>query len=960
MLTDAQFFDIDASTFIALDTETTGLQAHSNRIIEIAAIRYQNGVEVDRFEQLIHPGRGIPEEITRLTGISDDDVIDAPTFRDCMTEFLHFLGNSPIVGYNVNFDIGFLESEFKRCDPHKEFTDPLSSKWLRSDAWDAMILTRMLFPYLDGYNLGTVANHFQIPLDRAHRAAEDAKATGELFLIVLDELCHRELEPLALAVELTTAVKHSMASLFQGVLKAKQKGVFETDRLLLNQMNLPSNIIGKAVISEDGQSRRAIDAERIIEDFSDDGPLSKRITDYESRPEQMDLARDVIDALNESKLLVAEAGTGTGKSLAYLLPSIRYAIENRSADGRVLVSTNTKNLQDQLFYKDLPTIQPLVPDDFMAVLLKGKGNYLCLDKWKRTLVDERIQLSDRDVDKILPLLYWAAATQTGDIAENNAFNVERNTGIWSRFIAENNYCYGRKCPHFSECYLMQVRNASRQADLVVVNHSLVFSNLNNDNSLIGPFKHVVLDEAHNIERVATDYLGGEFTFYQCQRIARHLRHQRGKQLSGILPKLHRQLGLVQFELEDSIYEGMQVRVEALDDAVDTFQKVYPLFFDELSHFLRGKQRDASEKIRFHDGASFFRPIQTHIDQMLDAIDSLAGPLQDLTEMLNEMPESVYDSMIQVLQDLRSRAQDMIQINVAFTMLINGGLENYVFWAEAHTRNDRNDASLKCAPLDVGQLLHPLFFDQLESAVLCSATMTVNQDFQYVRNRIGLDRVDHTRQLETRVGSPFEYDRQMKLSVTRFLPDPGHRNFNLELARFIARVARLRQNGILVLFTSYATMDQIHRLLEAEQLPRRILVQGRHGSRSALTHMMRTDPSGMLLGTDSFWEGVDLAGKSVETLIITKLPFAVPSEPVIAAKMDAIRQQAGNPFMDFSLPEAVIKFRQGFGRLIRTKSDVGEVIVTDHRVVTKRYGRSFLNSLPTEANLYSTESEYFDA
>jgi predicted DnaQ family exonuclease/DinG family helicase len=960
---ESSLFDkINLSSFVVIDVETTGFDHHKERVIELAAIKYEGGKEVDAFTSFVNPEKEIPAHITKLTGIRDADVEDAPLFAELADALRDFLGDLPIIGHNVQFDTKFLESEIRLAEG--DF-----SRWSRGNEhfqylgrqqYDTVLLARTIFPQLNSYKLEQLAQHFELTHKDAHRASDDARATGALFLRVTEEFCYREIEPLKLIVDILKATESMNFDYFQAILDAKKDALFDESRLLINSMESHDNILGKAPREKSDPSEMNPVDEAVIDAFFGEGSkMAGRLDAYEMRSEQVELSKQITRAFNQEEFLIAEAGTGTGKSLAYLVPSILWGQKNRNANGRVVISTNTKNLQEQLFYKDLPFIQGLMDSDFQAVLLKGKTNYLCKDKWTRHLFLERKNLTEYEREQLLPLIYWGFSTQSGDIAENNAFNSERNVGLWLKFVAENNYCFGRKCPHYNNCHLIKVRNTAKQADLVVVNHSLLFTDMQGDNALLGEYKHVVIDEAHNIERVATDYLGDEFNFWSVQRFARQLYSKTKKEEKGVLQQLWQRIESKSSSLNEGVYERSITLIKAAKRESSAFNEIYAELFTELGKFVEGKQENGAEKIRYTDGHRFFDSLDSVFGKFNRSCEKVIDALFNLNEQLNELDEDTISMQTQIQQDLKSRYSDIVAFASSFITLSAAGNDEYVFWVEPAIR--KNDfPRLVMAPLHVDKLLHQLFYDKLNSAIFSSATLAVDNNFDYFSRRVGLKHLDADRVQALNVGSPFKHSEQSRLLLPRFLPDPNHPNYGIELARLVNKLVASKKNGILVLFTSYSLMRSVASLVEIDDAARPMLVQGTHGSRSSIVSRAKLAGNALVFGTDSFWEGVDLPGSAIETVLLTKLPFAVPSDPIIAAKMDLIRKGNENPFMAFSVPEAIIKMRQGVGRLIRTKNDVGDIIIADNRLITKMYGRNFLNSLPLEATRLNTEADFDEA
>ena len=468
---------INYDKFVVIDLETTGLDPAQDKIIEIGAVRYVDGQEEEVFEQLINPGIPIPDFITKLTGITDKAVAKSPGLNEIFDSLTAFISSSPIIGHQINFDAAFLEHHFRTT--YNDFADwdneSQRFKYLSNIRIDTLFLSRIFLPFLHRFKLSTVAAYFGTDLERAHRAIEDARATGTIFLELTERVLTCDIQVLRLLTRLLYRNSTRVKNYFQPILDTKLKENIESGAAAIQEdityAHQFYNIIGEADYHDQSiemeVENRQIDEEKIKTYFSNEGNLAKAIINFEEREQQITMAKHVTDALNNLQFLAVEAGTGTGKSMAYLLPAVEWSTTNRENRERIIISTNTKNLQEQLFFKDIPTVYAVSTNKFKAVLLKGKSNYLCLDKWKSTLIDMDQRLTPSERTRILPLLLWADQTQTGDISENSGFQLYQNIGLWAKLIAENNYCPGRSCKYYNDCFLMKARNGARRADIVV-------------------------------------------------------------------------------------------------------------------------------------------------------------------------------------------------------------------------------------------------------------------------------------------------------------------------------------------------------------------------------------------------------------------------------------------------------------------------------------------------------------
>jgi DNA polymerase III epsilon subunit family exonuclease len=524
-LTPDIFKKLKLDEFVSLDLETTGLDYLREDIIEFGAVKYKNGDPVDNLNFLLKPTKKIPPHITRITGISDKDVEREKSFNQVLAKIQNFLGENPIIAHNVNFDLPFLEYHARKSN--NNFIDwdyqQRVYHYFNNPKIDTLLLARIFLFFLPSTSLSNLKKYFQIDTKEKHRALSDAQATGEIFLELLQIALKSKLADIQKILQILEPTEDALRMFFENlaVLQSSGQLLYKAVDQISGGIDRESftinanfyNIIGEGETPEHGRMEtESIDEQTIAGFFDDAGELSQEFASFEIRKPQVNMARAVAQAFNESKFLVVEAGTGTGKSMAYLVPAIKWATKNYGPNGRIIISTNTKNLQEQLFFKDIPILHGVLKDRFKAVLLKGKGNYLCLDKWVTVLNDMKFRLSEKERTRILPLYFWTQQTKTGDIAENNAFHAERNMGLWTKLIAENNYCPGRSCKFYDKCFLMKTRNNARNAHIVLVNHSLLFSDLAAENAVLSDYVNVIFDEAHNIEKTATEYLGVETSF----------------------------------------------------------------------------------------------------------------------------------------------------------------------------------------------------------------------------------------------------------------------------------------------------------------------------------------------------------------------------------------------------------------------------------------------------------------
>lgn len=804
--------------------------------------------------------------------------------------------------------------------------------------WDIAWLTRIVFPTLASYEWDS--------LERLYRPDSEAKSVeklGFMYLRWLGEVARMDTSVVSAAGRL--AGNDSIGKLFAAIVDyvSTQSTIrFPLPRLELDE--LPSHRLGSIPRVVEGEGH-PVEPER-IDEFFNAGVLRGAMT-YEERPTQKTLARRVGQAFNDGELLLAEAGTGTGKSLAYLVPAVMWSVQNGLP---VVISTHTRNLQDQLFFKDIRSLAPLM--NFRALLVKGRQNYLCRKKFQSLCADPTSMIKPGERLAALPLIFWAARTQSGDVSECTAFDSDRHPGLWQKLASDPVHCQIKKC--IPSCSVRQIRDDIRNAHVVVVNHALLFSDLVTNNAILGDYTHVVFDEAHHLEKIAQDYLGVEFSIRSVRRLAQRL-YDRDQQATGLVVKIRKMI-------QDATWTGSESAfamslVAALAEQTERSLRATQAYLGNLEKNLPGSGRPAGNgpmKIRYAAGNSPLKTASETKTEFQTALNDWRVSVASLLESMRSWPGRMEAD--DVREQLERTFDEIQSLTETILFLENADAARHVYWME-YTPARKGDLRFYAVPLNVGDLLHELLFSRLRTAVFSSATLSVQGQFDHAKRRLGLNH-EAFRLDEISLASPFDYASQCRLFVVDAMPDPQHPDFTPASAEAIDEVVRELKKNTLVLFTSYQMMNQCHRLLKDRWKGDGItlILQGLDGSRSQLAEQMKSGNAMVLFGTDSFWEGVDLPGQALELLVITKLPFEVPTEPLVAAKLEMIEQAGGRPFFDYSLPEAVLKFRQGFGRLIRQSNDRGAVIILDSRVTRKSYGKYFLDSLDAKASVVKRMSD----
>jgi ATP-dependent DNA helicase DinG len=705
-----------------------------------------------------------------------------------------------------------------------------------------------------------------------------------------------------------------------------------------------------------------LNLEKALSIIQPQGLLSRGIKGFESREAQQHMMRDVIEAYETDSIALIEAGTGTGKSVAYLIPAMLWAARTKE---RTLISTHTISLQEQLVHKDIPFLLKALSLDLKVVLVKGMNNYVCLRKLEEAKLSLPI-LPIEEVAEIEKIDQWKSSTREGSRSD---LPFVPSGGTWEKIGAESDTCNHQDCPFYENCYYIRARKEASEAQLLIANHHMLFSDLSiraktdnyNEPAVLPVYQRIVLDEAHHIEDIATEHFALETSYIGLLRLLARLASDRQGKVYGKLPFLKAMIqehfGLAPPMTVANLLRKLSIDLPGMRQDLTLYLENA---FQAYTDLVRNLQSDASEdaiggenKLRLR---SFHKTHPAWESEIVPRTKELVAALQRYSQVLYGLEtdiESIKEKAFEdkskgVRFDIAALAGRLVEASVVLENFLTIKDElSTVRWIQTSSRVNSNIFLLH-AELDMAKLLSEMLFSKFSTVVLCSATLATNKQFDFIRNRLGLtsEFLPNKKIIATLYESPFDYQKQALFAIPTDMPHPSDREFTPKAVEAIWQAIQASRGNAFVLFTSYSMMKASFNLLEERLKGQKYvaLKQGDAGRQSLLNTFKNTERS-VLFGTDSFWEGVDVVGEALRCVIIVKLPFKVPSEPIIQARSEAISAKGGDPFMDYTLPQAIVKFKQGFGRLIRNRQDRGCVVCLDNRLLSKGYGRMFLNSLP---------------
>jgi ATP-dependent DNA helicase DinG len=909
--------------FIVIDLETTGNNPKKgDRIIQFAAVVIEDGVITDRFSSLINPNRSIPAFIEELTGLNDEMVQDAPIFSEIASKVDTMLEGAYFVAHNVLFDLSFLQEELIQAGYEGFYGSVL----------DTVEMARFLFPTADGYKLSDLAEREHLAHDRPHQADSDAEVTAELLIILLKMLTalpNRTIQQLSL---LAGGLKSDLQQLMEEILVDKGKEAeflpetieiyheLALKKLPADETKITTQEIQKYPASEEGKIEL----------------IRQGIQSFEKRTGQFTMMDGVYQAFKNNNHALIEAGTGVGKSLGYLLPVAYFAKQNNLP---VVVSTHTIQLQEQLLYKEIPILAKILPFKVKSVLLKGRKHYLSLEKFTRALRDENDNY-DTTLTK-MQILVWLTNTETGDRDE---LNLSSGGNIFWNKIRNEQTIFTRNKTWLEKDFYLRAKSAAEDADIIITNHSLLLSELSGENKLLPKFEYAIIDEGHHFEKAASQFVGLSLDYLS----TRLLISQFGQNEQRFLFYELEQLLAARRNKKEELTEAEKINqlMADLSYEVDEFFKLTAIYAKTKSSAKKGINRT---KVHFSREESGKEKVA-----LLHSAERFSFLLKDVQISINNRLNLIIGEKDFLSINQKNKLEEIILFLTELEELRNTVKEcfikesNYVKWIEIDFRSQQNVTTFFAQPTFVAATLKEKFFQTKQSVVLTSATLTVNHSFDFIIHGLGLNPGVVTK---ISIPSPFEYKNQVQLLIPEDIPEINAvslEEFVIAITEHIITIAESTKGRMLILFTAHDMLRKTYELIkESGFLDDFVMIaQGiTSGSRTRLTRNFQRYDKAILLGTSSFWDGVDIPGEDLSCLVIVRLPFSPPDEPFTDAKCQLIKQQGGNPFSEYSLPEAILRFKQGFGRLIRTEKDRGIIIVFDKRIITTKYGNAFLQSIP---------------
>ena len=906
----------DGETFIAIDLETTGLDPKKDKIIEVGAVKFKGDLELDRYSSLVNPRRRLSQFITSLTGISQGDVDAAPKWDRVAPDLTRFLGDLPIVGHNAEFDTGFLRA---------------NGVYPRGLVFDTLDFARVVLPSEPSYGLARLAQKIDASHNSPHRALSDALVTRDLFLELNRLLNEMSMPVLAQLQRMSEQNGWPVGVLASLAIAGKPRR--PSDQVIVPTGLDPRDLMERLQVPRRQRTNELqicrdeylAEVEKI---FAPDGPLKAALPSFEERSEQLTMATSVGAAIADGENLVVEAGTGVGKSIAYLAGAALHASQG---GGPIIVSTNTINLQAQLLNKDAPVVEQtlstaghLEESGLEISELKGRGNYLCYRRWAHAIQSGRS--SEQETSLLGKCLVWLQTTETGDRSE---LGLGRQTPAFGRLSAQG----AAECPPGrGPCFLRKARNQAHSADILIINHSLLMSNAAMGGGLLPPHDALIVDEAQHLVTAATNHLGFSLSQQQFQIELAELTGERGL-IAALANAIQAERGGAE------ALNPVPVEAAAAAETAGRISTRAAEFFDVLQSTYKAFASDEqNQRLRITAGLRA-QPIWAGLEVAWENLDvALSVLIERFSVLARRGSQAASDSedVSAIMLDVTAALDNLVAARDRLRQSIPHPDDGMVYWISARPRDET--FFLNGAPLDVGPILREKIFEHERSVILTGATLGYDGKADRFREMVGMDGGK-----DLFMGSPFDYKRAALVAVPEDMPEPGRQGYATTVADAVEDIATKLRDRVLVLFTSNSALESARRSLSSrlEAAGIRLIAQGADGPPHRVMRELARNRKAVALGTSSLWEGVDLEGASIKALVMTRLPFPVPTDPVVEARSELYEDGFG----EYMVPEAVMRFRQGFGRLIRSGTDRGAFVILDRRIISRGYGTKFQRALP---------------
>ncbi len=910
--------------FVVIDLETTGnIPKKGDKIIQFAAVVIENGKITEKFSSLINPKKSIPIFIEELTGLNDDMVKDAQLFSEIADKVMTLLDGAYFVAHNVLFDLSFLQEELIQSGQEGFFGPVL----------DTVEMARILYPTADGYKLSDLAEKEKLNHDRPHQADSDAQVTAELFLILLERLTSLPKVTLKQLAHLSGGLKSDLQQLLDEILLNKE----DTIEQLPESIEIFKELALKRLPEQSGTTNEGKEYQYPASEDEKIGLVKQAFKAFEKRTGQFTMMDTVYQSLQSEKHTLIEAGTGVGKSLGYLLP---IAYFSRQKGLPIVVSTHTIQLQEQILKNEIPLLAKILPFKLNSVLLKGRNHYISLEKFNQTLTDDNDNY-DTGLTK-MQILVWLIETETGDRDELNLSSGGQL--FWNKIKNEPAIFLQNQAWQERDFYVKAKRKA-QTADIIITNHSLLLSDIKGEGTILPEFSFAIIDEGHHFEKVASQFFGHTLDYLSTRLLLGQFGLYEQKQLFYELEKIIASVP----KKNEMLPQAAKLNQMNVDLTFETDE-----FFQLISLFAKAKLANKKginrAKVRFspQDDAKEKKALVHSAERFTFLLKDLHSVIIERLEWIKKESGTLTRSQENKMEEIQSFLNELTELR---NTIINSFIKktNDVKWIEIDIRSPQNVTTFIAQPASVADQLKEQFFQIKKAVVFTSATLTVNKSFDYIMKEIGLDPVST---IQLNIPSPFEYNHQVQLLIPDDLPEINTvslEDYVISITEHIITIAEATKGRMLLLFTAYDMLKKTYELIKESGFLHdyAMIAQGiTSGSRTRLTRNFQRYDKAILLGTSSFWEGVDIPGEDLSCLVIVRLPFSPPDEPLTEAKCQLIEKRGGNAFSEYSLPEAVLRFKQGFGRLIRTENDRGIIVVFDKRIITTKYGKAFLKSIPT--------------